>query len=59
VDDNAVEATAHPLADGTVIPPHGRLRFDVAFQVPSSSQPLALHYHGFETEEKVPLPVTR
>jgi hypothetical protein len=56
VDEDALQALAHPLIDGAVIPPHGRLRFDVAFQVPSSSQPLALLYRGLETEEKVPLP---
>lgn len=59
VDEEALQAVAHPLIDGAVIPPHGNLRFDVAFQVPSSSAPLALVYRGLETEEKVPLPAAR
>jgi len=54
-DSAAMESLAHPLSEGSVVPAHGRSRFEVAYQVPSDASKLVLYYRGFNREEKHPL----
>ena len=55
VDSAAMEKLARPLSENSVVPAHGRGRFEVAFQVPGVAKNLVLYYRGFNREEKHPL----
>jgi len=57
VDSEATDKLAHPLSEGSVVPAHGRGRFEVAYQVPAGASKLVLYYRGFNREEKHPLAV--
>lgn len=46
----------HGLAQERVVPPAGRGRFEVAFEVPAGASSLRLAYQGFTKVEEVPLP---
>jgi hypothetical protein len=46
----------HGLAQERVVPPAGRGRFEVAFEVPAGASSLRLTYQGFTKIEEVPLP---
>ena len=57
VDTGSLEKLAHPLLENSVVPAHGRGRFEVAFQVPANATNLVLYYRGFNREEKHPLAI--
>jgi hypothetical protein len=57
VDTGSLEKLAHPLVENSVVPAHGRGRFEVAYQVPTGATKLILYYRGFNREEKHPLAV--
>jgi hypothetical protein len=46
----------HGLAQERVVPPAGRGRFEVAFEVPAEASSLRLIYQGFTKIAEVPLP---
>jgi hypothetical protein len=50
-----MEKLAHPLSENSVVPAHGRGRFEVAYQAPTGATKLILYYRGFNREEKHPL----
>ena len=52
---SSMEKVAHPLLENSVVPAHGRSRFDVAFQAPINATKLVLYYRGFNREEKHPV----
>jgi hypothetical protein len=54
-DAAAMEKLAHPLVENSVVPAHGRGRFEVAYQAPTGAPSLVLYYRGFNREEKHPL----
>lgn len=54
-DTSSMEKLAHPLVENSVVPAHGRGRFEVAFQAPTNATKLVLYYRGFNREEKHPL----
>jgi len=54
-DTSSMEKLAHPLVENSVVPAHGRGRFEVAFQAPVNATKLVLYYRGFNREEKHPL----
>jgi len=54
-DTAAMEKLAHPLSENSVVPAHGRGRFEVAYQAPTGATKLILYYRGFNREEKHPL----
>jgi hypothetical protein len=56
-DTDAMQKLAHPLNEDSVVPAHGRGRFEVAYQVPSNAGKLVLYYRGFNREGKYPLAV--
>jgi hypothetical protein len=51
-DTAAMEKLPHPLSENSVVPAHGRGRFEAAYQVPTGVTKLALYYRGFNREEK-------
>ncbi|MGA3167522.1 MAG: hypothetical protein ABSF14_15570 [Terriglobia bacterium] len=57
VDTDSMEKLAHPLVEDSVVPAHGRGRFEVAFQAPANATKLVLYYRGFNREEKHPLAI--
>ena len=57
VDTGSLEKLAHPLVENSVVPAHGRGRFEVAYQVPVNATNLVLYYRGFNREEKHPLAI--
>jgi hypothetical protein len=56
-DTAATEKLPHPLSENSVVPAHGRGRFEAAYQVPTGVTKLVLYYRGFNREEKHPLAV--
>jgi hypothetical protein len=56
VDPDALEALAHGMAEGSVIAPHGQVRFQVVYQVPKAAAHLTLRYRGFNSDTKKALP---
>jgi hypothetical protein len=56
-DTNSMEKLSHPLNENSVVPAHGRGRFEVAYQVPGDATKLVLYYRGFNREEKHPLAI--
>jgi len=56
-DASSMEQLPHPLKENSVVPAHGRGRFEVAYQVPTGAGKLVLYYRGFNREEKHPLTV--
>ena len=54
-DASSMQKLAHPLLENSVVPAHGRGRFEVAFQAPINATKLVLYYRGFNREEKHPL----
>jgi hypothetical protein len=56
-DTDATEKLPHPLSENSVVPAHGRGRFEVAYQVPAGVTKLVLYYRGVNREEKHPLAV--
>jgi len=54
-DTSSMGKLAHPLIENSVVPAHGRGRFEVAFQAPVNATKLVLYYRGFNREEKHPL----
>ena len=56
-DTSSMEKLAHPLVEDSVVPAHGRGRFEVAFQAPADATKLVLYYRGFNREEKHPLAI--
>jgi hypothetical protein len=54
-DASSTEKLAHPLLENSVVPAHGRGRFEVAFQAPVNATKFVLYYRGFNREEKHPL----
>jgi hypothetical protein len=57
VDTNSMEKLSHPLNENSVVPAHGRGRFEIAFQAPADATKLVLYYRGFNREEKHPLAI--
>jgi hypothetical protein len=57
VDTGSLEKLAHPLVENSVVPAHGRGRFEVAYQAPIGATKLILYYRGFNREEKHPLAI--
>jgi len=56
-DTDSMEKLSHPLKEDSVVPAHGRGRFEVAFQAPVNATKLVLYYRGFNREEKHPLAI--
>lgn len=51
-DASATEKLPQPLSEDSVVPAHGRGRFQVAYQVPVTTRNLVLYYRGFNREER-------
>lgn len=56
-DAAATRELVHPLKENSVVPTRGRVRFEVAYQVPASVARFFLHYRGFNGEDMQPLDV--
>lgn len=56
VDSDALDALPHGMVEGSVIAPHGQVRFQVAYQVPKAAAHLTLRYRGFNSDTKKTLP---
>jgi len=56
-DTDSMDQLPHPLRENSVVPAHGRGRFEVAYQVPANAKQLILYYRGFNREDKHPLAV--